>query len=151
MKIKTIKLKVERENQEFDFSEFFEGSNTIFTTNSQLVEQKDGYYWYAFITYEPRIDKPFLKPLLSPTKELPEGFEEEVRNYLKTNPPKNTRTQNAVKGGLEVVLKCEKMGDFLRLQSVGKGSIKEENVFFEGLLEIVKKYKTNLNTDEDSV
>ena len=149
MKIKTIKLKVERENQEFDFSEFFEGSNTIFTTNSQLVEEKDGYYWYAFITYEPQI--PLLKPFLPKPKDLPEGFEEEVRNYLKTNPPKKIRTQNAVKGGLEVVLKCEKMGDFLRLQSVGKGSIKEENVFFERLLEIAKKYKANLNTDEDSV
>ena len=156
MKIKIIRLKVESENQSFDFSEFVEGSNIFFSTNSQLVKEKDGYYWHAFITYEPQI--PLLKPFLPKPKDLPEGFEEEVRAYLKSYPfpetrtqTQRTRTQNAVRGGLEIVLKCEKVGDFVKLRNLGKNSIVEEKDFLERLLEIAKKYKANLNTDEDSV
>ena len=49
MKIKTIKIKVTQDNQDFDLSEFFTGSNTIYTTNAQLIQEEDGLYWHAFL------------------------------------------------------------------------------------------------------
>ena len=48
MKIKTIKIKVTQDNQDFDLSEFFTGSNTIYSTNAQLIQEADGLYWHAF-------------------------------------------------------------------------------------------------------
>ena len=52
MKIKTIKIKVTQDNQDFDLSEFFTGSNTIYSTNAQLIQEADGLYWHAFFTYQ---------------------------------------------------------------------------------------------------
>jgi hypothetical protein len=110
MKIKIIKIKVTIENQEFDFNDFFEGSNTIYTTNATLIKEKDGYYWHAFITYEPKqynyektIPKAITKIPVIEKEELPFGFEEEIREYIKNNPSKKTITKNCILINLEQI------------------------------------------------
>ena len=52
MKIKTLKIKITAANQDFDFTEFFTGNNAIYSTTAQLLQEEDGVYWHAFITYK---------------------------------------------------------------------------------------------------
>jgi hypothetical protein len=146
MKIKTLKIKVENENQEFDFADFFEGNYTIYKTEASLQKEKDGYYWHAFITFEPNGATPYFDAIqnfnILQRKEitLPKGFEDEVNNYLKNNPPKKARSQNLMKCNIEKLWGIENLNDFNKIKNLGKISIREDAVFYQGLLDIIKKY-----------
>ena len=87
MKIKTIKIKVTQDNQDFDLSEFFTGSNTIYTTNAQLIQEEDGLYWHAFFTYQQQGGSYLFskKHSISNEKKAPDGFEEALLEFVKTN------------------------------------------------------------------
>ena len=137
MKIKTIKIKVESANQEFDFGDFFEGSNTIYTTTAAFHQEQDGLYWHAFITYEPK--ERSYKP--TQAKKMPAGFEEAFETYIKDNPPKKIRSRNAVRYCPERVLEVKELQDFRRFKDLGASSLAEDNDFFTGLLELVKQYQ----------
>jgi hypothetical protein len=148
MKIKTLKIKVESENQEFDFAEFFTGSNTIHDTSASLVKEKDGYYWHAFITYSPKSYDMYAR-LPKEDKRLPDGFENEIRQYLDNNPPQKLRVRNSVVCSIERLLTVRDMEGFSFLNNVGKTSLKDDTEFFKSLLEIIKKYQTPEIKDEN--
>jgi hypothetical protein len=86
MKIKTLKIKVETENQDFDFNEFLTGSNAIHTTQATLMKEKDGLYWHVFITYEPKNNDIYQHP--REVQEFPDGFEAEIEAFLIIHLPK---------------------------------------------------------------
>ena len=140
MKIKTLKIKVERENQEFDFLDFFEGNNTIFATIAALHQEKDGLYWHAFITYEPR--QHIYVRESTEEKKMPAGFEEALRAYIEDNPPKKIRSWSAVRHYPERVLEVKELQDFARFKGLGALSLAEDNAFFTGVIELVKQYQS---------
>ncbi len=139
MKMKTIRIKVESNNQEFDFTDFFKGSNTIISTSATLVQEQDGCYWHAFITFEPK------NHYISPPAPVPENlvykaFMIEINEYTAQNPPKTVRTTNAIRGYREHILEIKELNNFLRVQNIGKKTIKDDLDYFNGVLEIIKKY-----------
>jgi hypothetical protein len=143
MKIKTLKIKVENNNQEFDFNDFFEGSNTIYKTEASLQKEKDGYYWHAFITYEPKTGIPYYKSIPQKETILPEGFKEEIMIYISNNPTSSTRAKNTISSNMEKVFCMYEFKDFYKLRNLGKKSFEKETDFFKGILDIVKKYNKN--------
>lgn len=149
MKIKTLKIKVEKENQEFDTVDFFEGSYIIYKTEASLQKEKDGYFWHVFITYDSKDDALFSKSTLQKKTFLPKGFEDEITNYLNRNSIINTRYKNALKHNLLVLLDIDKIEDFTRLRNIGKNSIEENKVFFNGIVEIIQKYNKILLNHEN--
>ena len=139
MKIKTLKIKVETENQDFDFSEFLTGSNTIYKTEATLKKEKGGFYWHVFITYEPKNNFVYIHP--RDARELPEGFESEVLDFLYANLPNKIRVKHAIIGGLKRLLSIEDLEGFKFLKQIGNSSIEHDKEFFTALLEIIKKYQ----------
>ena len=147
MKIKTIKIKVTQDNQEFDLTEFFTGSNTIYTTNAQLIQEEDGLYWHAFFTYQQQGGTfQFPKKYGTTTeKTAPDGFEEALLEFIKTKPNIDARTKNSIKCNVDTVFNFEKIEEFKKLRHIGKGSINKEKNFLLELLEFIKNYKESKN------
>ena len=147
MKIKTIKIKVTQDNQDFDLSEFFTGSNTIYTTNAQLIQEEDGLYWHAFFTYQQQGGNFQFPQKYSTSKEkkAPDGFEEALLEFIETKTNASVRTKNSIKCNLDNVYTFKKAEDFLKLKSLGKGSINKEKVFLLEVLEFIKKFKETKN------
>ena len=147
MKIKTIKIKVTQDNQDFDLSEFFTGSNTIYSTNAQLIQEADGLYWHAFFTYQQQGGNFQFPQKYSTSKEkkAPDGFEEALLEFVKTKTNVSRRVKNSIKGDSDIVYTFEKVEDFLKLKSLGKGSINKEKDFLLEVLEFIKKYKESKN------
>ena len=144
MKIKTLKIKVETENQDFDFKEFLTGSNTIHKTEATLKKEKGGFYWHVFITYEPKIDIDTYLSRSRVARELPKGFEEEIRNYMHHNPPNKIRAKNAISGGMDRLLTVKDMEGFKMLNKIGDLTLEQDLTFFTDILEIIKKYNADL-------
>jgi|GEM_PF-3647577 len=140
MKIKILKIKVENENQDFDFKDFFVGSNTLYNTTANIVKEDDGLYWHAFITYEPQ-NNYLSASIPRQEKKLPEGFEEEIRAYLKKEPPKKTRSKNAVLSNIENILNIKETKEFARLRNITEKNVFEDVDFFTAVLEIIKKHQ----------
>ena len=140
MKIKTLKIKVETENQDFDFTEFLTGSNVIHTTEATLRKEKDGLYWHVFITYQPKGYDTYLDPRA--VQEFPKGFEEEIYAFLHNNPPTKLRVKNAVVGGMRRLLKIRDIEGFKFLNQIGNNSLAQDQEFFTALLAIINKYQT---------
>lgn len=147
MKIKTIKIKVTQDNQEFDLSEFFTGSNTIYSTNAQLIQEEDGLYWHAFFTYKNEYGYQIPKMLskLAEEKTAPDGFEEALLEFVKTKTNVSRRVKNSINWDSDIVYTFEKIEDFLKLKSLGKGSVNKEKDFLLEVLEFIKKYKEAKN------
>ena len=140
MKIKTLKIKVETEHQDFDFDEFLTGSNAIHTTEATLMKEKGDLYWHIFITYEPKSYDTYIHP--RDLQEYPEGFENEILGFLRNNLPTKIRVRNAVVGGMWRLLKIRDMNGFRLLSQIGKSSLAQEQEFFTALLAIINKYQT---------
>ena len=147
MKIKTIKIKVTQDNQDFDLSEFFTGSNTIYSTSAQLIQEEDGLYWHAFFTYQQQGGSYLFskKHGISNEKKAPDGFEEALLEFIETKTNASVRTKNSIKCNLDNVYTFKKAEDFLKLKSLGKGSINKEKVFLLEVLEFIKKFKETKN------
>ncbi|TAE38511.1 MAG: hypothetical protein EAZ50_07600 [Runella slithyformis] len=141
MKIKTIRIKAEVDNQEFDFTQFFEGSNTIFTTSATLVKEEDGYYWHAFITFEPNSVFNTSRSTTPKKPMPPQAFEDEVITYTQQNPPKSIRLRSGVKSSIEAVFEMRELNDFHKLRNVGTNSVLGDTDYLSGILEIVKKHQ----------
>ena len=147
MKIKTIKIKVTQDNQDFDLSEFFTGSNTIYSTNAQLIQEEDGLYWHAFFTYK-QVGDTYLfsqKQIPSNEKTAPDGFEEALLEFVKTKTNVSRGVKNRIKWEPDSVYTFEKIEDFFKLKSLGKVSINKEKVFLLEVLEFIKKFKETKN------
>ena len=147
MKIKTIKIKVTQDNQDFDLSEFFTGSNTIYSTNAQLIQEADGLYWHAFFTYQQQGGSYLFskKHSISNEKKAPDGFEEALLEFVNTKTNVSRRVKNSIKGDSDIVYTFEKAEDFIILKSLGKGSINKEKEFLLNVLEFIKKFKETKN------
>ena len=105
MKIKTIKIKVTQNNQDFDLSEFFTGSNTIYSTNAQLIQEADGLYWHAFFTYQQQGGNFQFPQKYSTSKEkkAPDGFEEALLEFIETKTNASVRTKNSIKCNFDFI------------------------------------------------
>jgi hypothetical protein len=141
MKIKTLKIKVEKDDQEIDFSEFLEGSNVIYKTKATLQKEKDGHYWHVFFTFEPKSDTTYVRPIPPQKVSLPEGFEDAIMNYLEDTQHISSRIFHAIRGNLEGLLRVHSLENFKLLSKLGKKSIEDNPDFFQGLLNIIEKYR----------
>lgn len=143
MKIKTIKVKVTQDNQDFDLSEFFTGSHTIYSTNAQLIQEEDGLYWHAFFTYKKENDFEIPKRLnkLIEKEKAPSDYEEEVLQLIKKNNEISARVRNAIQCNLDAIYYCKTINEFEKLRNLGKKSILENEAFFNEILTISRKHR----------
>jgi len=143
MKIKTIKIKVTQDNQEFDFTEFFTGSNTIYTTNAQLIQEEDGLYWHAFFTYknENNFEIPKRLSKLIEKEKAPSDYEEEVLQLIRKNNDISARVRNAIQCNLDAIYYFKTINEFEKLRNLGKKSILENEAFFNEILTISRKHR----------
>ena len=120
MQIKTIKIKVTQDNQDFDFSEFFTGSNTIYSTSAQLIQEEDGLYWHAFFTYQQQGGSYLFskKHSISNEKKAPDGFEEALLEFVKTKTNVSRGVKNSINWDSDIVYTFEKVEDFIILKSL---------------------------------
>ncbi len=139
MRIKTLRIKVEKDNQDFDFSEFFEGSNTIYTTNTQLIKEGEDYYWYAFFTYKKEGSYIPTFPKVA-KKVLPAGFEEEVENFISEKFPNNGAFARNLRDSVDRLIDCKFIEDIRRFKGFGPKRVADNLSILEELLEIIKKY-----------
>ena len=132
---------------DFDLSEFFTGSNTIYSTNAQLIQEADGLYWHAFFTYQQQGGSYLFskKHSISNEKKAPDGFEEALLEFVNTKTNVSRRVKNSINWDSDIVYTFEKVEDFLKLKSLGKGSINKEKVFLLEVLEFIKKFKETKN------
>lgn len=135
MKLKTLKLKVTSDQQEYDFTQFLTGSNTIYHTSSHFEKEGEEFYWHVLFTYEPKQD------YTQPVKVLPEGFEKEIKEYTEQNPPKTLTIKAIVNDSSERLLKMKEIEDFGMFRNVGKKACEKDNEYLTGLLAIIQKYQ----------
>jgi hypothetical protein len=139
MKIKTLKIKIESDNQTFEVSDFFEGSNTLYDKFAQIVEEPDGKYWHVIIFY--KNDSPGFAKSKPVDIELPPEFLEEINEFIKTNPPIYKRASNCIKGNIDKLFGIEKFTDFRRFRNLGEESLIKDTIFFSSILEIIEKHR----------
>ncbi len=139
MKIKTLKIKIESDNQTFEVSDFFDGSNTLYDKFTHIVDEPDGKYWHVLIFYKNNSpgfvsSKPF-------EIELPNEFLEEIKTYIKTNPPISILASNCIKANIDKLFGVEKFTDFRRFRNLGDDSLARDTIFFSAILEIIEKHR----------
>lgn len=144
MKIKILKIKIENSNQDFDFADFFEGSNTIFNTNSQLVKEGKDYFWHLLITYEQKYTSfPFTK---TEKKKAPIEFEEEILKLIHNFPTKNVRVKNALKSYIDELYYFSSPNEFNNIRRLGKKSITENPEIFDEVWKTIEKHQKKLKS-----
>lgn len=141
MKIKTLKIKAEDVEQEYDLAVLLERYCTIYKTEVSLQREKNCLFWYILIMYEP-LGYTFFSNTTSTKKTiLPEGFEQEVLDYIdKNNRLTRPIIMSALKFNLNYLLEIEKLEDFIKCRNIGLKTIIKDKVFFQGLLNVIQKY-----------
>lgn len=141
MKIKTLKIKVEKESQEYVIPGFYAMTNIIYSTSAELIRENDEYYWLVMIAFEPKVN---IIPGSSRVtyKQLPPGFKEAAQKYINKEPTSKVRVKNCVNFYLEDLIDIKKMDDFKRFRGLGGKTIHEEFKFLSGLLDIIRSYQS---------
>lgn len=141
MKIKTLKIKVENENNEYAIPGFYALTNIIYSTKAELIREDDVYYWLVMIAFEPKVT---IMPGSSKVtyKQLPNGFKEAAQKYINKEPTSKVRVKNCVNFYLEDLIDIKKMDDFKRFRGLGGKTIHEEFKFLSGLLDIIRSYQS---------
>ncbi len=137
MKIKTIKLKVENDNQEFDFNQFLEGNNTIYNLHAQLLQEGKHKYWHVLFTYSPTIVHSFLN---TPKQSPPIGFENEIRAYMEKNTLKTKAIVNTLKANITDLGSVKELSDFGKFRNFGAKKIKDNEAYLKAIIKIIKKH-----------
>lgn len=141
MKIKTLKIKVENESQEFAIPSFYALTNIIYSTRAELIREDGEYYWIIMIAFEPKVD---IFPGISrvTNKQLPIGFKEAAKKYINMESTKKIRVKNCVNLYLEELIEVKNMNDFKQIRGLGGKTIINEFKFLSGLLEIIKRHQS---------
>lgn len=142
MKIKTLKIKVEKESHEYVLPGFYAMTNIIYSTSAELIREDGDYYWLVMIAFEPKVT---IIPGSSKVtyKQLPTGFKEATQRYINKVPTSKVRVKNCVNLYLEELINVKKMDDFKRIRGLGGKTINEEFNFLSGLLDIIKSYQNS--------
>ena len=139
MRIKTLRIKVETDNQDFDMGQFFEGNNTLHQIKMELIKEGEDYYWHAFITYDrtsgyvpsfPKAEK----------KVFPAGFEAEVENFISEKFPNNGAFARNLRDNMDRLIDWKSIKDIRMMRGFGPKRIADNLSILEELLEIIKKY-----------
>lgn len=142
MRVKSLKIKIDKDNIEQSIPSFYGVNNTIYAINSELVFENGSYYWFVLITYESKIN--FLSSLNEENKNkkfLPVGFKEAVYEYSKKQVSNTVRAKNCVNFYAEELLKIKKIDDFRRIRGLGIETIKKDKLFLTGLIQIINKFQ----------
>ena len=141
MKIKTLRIKANEDMQDLDLGAYFENSTTIYSTNAQLVKEKNGYYWHVLFTYK-NLELGLLENThLQKATPAFEAFEKEVKEYTAKHPPLTLAIEAAVLSNLEHSYKAKNLEDFLRYRGIGKNKIEKDSSYFTAILAIAKKHQ----------
>lgn len=137
MRIKTLRIKVESNDQDFFVDDFFSDKDSCYTTNAQLVKEGKDYYWHVLITYD---KGSAFKPAATKKRVINTSYFEAITQLLKENPPKYGLTKNVVGGNLDYIYEFRTIFDFKKLRNFGNKSIENDREFLEKVIEIVIKY-----------
>ena len=138
MRIKTLRIKVESNDQDYFVDDFFFFFDTSFTTNAQLVKEGKDYYWHVLIAYA---DGSKFKPATK-KRVVNTSYFDAITQLLKENPPKYGLTKNVVGGNMDYIYEFRTIYDFKKLRSFGLKSIEKDREFLEKVIEIVIKYNS---------
>jgi hypothetical protein len=142
MKVKSLKIKIDKDTIEQSIPSFYGENNTIYAINSELVFENGSYYWFVLITYESKIN--FLTSLNEENKNkkfLPVGFKEAVYEYSKKQVSNTVRAKNCVNFYVEELLKIKNIDDFKRIRGLGDETIKKDKIFLTGLINIINEFQ----------
>lgn len=142
MRVKSLKIKIDKDTIEQSIPSFYGMNNTIYAINSELVFENGSYYWFVLISYESKIN--FLSSLNEENKNkklLPVGFKEAVYEYTKKQVSNTVRAKNCVNFYVEELLKIKNINDFRRIRGLGIETIKKDKLFLTGLIQIINKFQ----------
>ena len=141
MKIKTIKIKAEKDTRDFVISDFYIPHSTIYSTTSKLIKENKEYYWLVLIAYEsnvPLVSGPFST---ENQEQLPQGYKETIAQYISNSNTNSQRVKSRMYSYLENLHMIHSMNDFSHIRGLGKKTIEEDRIFFTGLLKLINKCK----------
>lgn len=132
MRIKTLRIKVESNDQDYLVDDFFSNKDNSYTTNAQLVKEGNDYYWHVLITYDIGGVMPTTKKRVGKT-----SYFEAIAQLIKKNPPKYGLTKNVIAGNIDYIYDFRTIYDFKKLRNYGAKSIENDREFLEKVIEIV--------------
>ena len=92
MKVKTIRIKIEDDIQEFNVTDFGITSATLYDKIAHVVQEADGLYWHVMIFYQPS----YTSTVIKETKvKYRDEIESEISKYFKQCHP-STRVRNGI-------------------------------------------------------
>lgn len=141
MKIRTLKIKVEQETQEYCLETMFTTHNDIHSTTATLVKENKQYFWHVLISYVPNRNFYSNVPRYSNDEDAPYGFKEEINNFIENSKNKIPRVKNCIRVYQNQLYKIQKLEDFNRIRGIGKKSIYDDQYFLNSILNIINKHK----------
>lgn len=139
MRIKTLRIKVESNDQDYFVADFFSDRDSRYTTNAQLVKEGKDYYWHVLITYD---KGGAFKPAATKKRVVNTSYFDAITQLLKESPPKYGLTKNVVGGNMDYIYEFRTIFDFKKLRNFGAKSIENDREFLEKVIEIVIKYNS---------
>lgn len=131
MRIKTLRLKVESNDQDYFVDDFFSDTASCYTTNAQLVKEGKDYYWHVLIAYD---KGGAFKPAVTKKRVINTSYFDAITQLLKENPPKYGLTKNVVGGNMDYIYEFRTIFDFKKLRNFGAKSIENDKEFLEKVI-----------------
>lgn len=137
MKIKTIRIKIEDDIQEFNVTDFGITSATLYDKIAHVVQEADGLYWHVMIFYQPS----YTSTVIKETKvKYRDEIESEISKYFEQCRP-STRVRNGIYQSISQYKEIKTREDFRRVKNIGRSSIRENQQIFDYILKIYDKYR----------
>lgn len=135
MKIKTIRIKIEDDIQEFNVTDFEITNATLYDKIAHVVQEADGLYWHVMIFYQPNSNITGINNL-----QTVDIIRREVAVYLEQTKP-SIRVRNGIFSSIVRYEEIKTREDFRRVKQIGYGSINLFPEIFDEVLKIFDKYR----------
>ena len=137
MKVKTIRLKIENDIQDYNVTDFDITNATLYDKIAHVVQEADGLYWHVMIFYQPS----YTSTVIKETKvKYRDEIESEISKYFEQCQP-STRVRNGIYQSISQYKEITTREDFRRVKNIGSSSIQEYPEIFDEVLKIFDKYR----------
>jgi hypothetical protein len=135
MKIKTIRIKIEDDIQEFNVTDFDITNATLYDKIAHVVQEADGLYWHVMLFYQPNSNISGIQNL-----QKVDIIRREVAAYIDQSKPP-MRIRNGILSSIVRYEEIKTREDFRRIKQIGYGSINLSPEVFDEVLKIYDKYR----------